>query len=172
MSSEQKEQPFNWMVALVPLSGDSVLRPRWREAILIANDATADEQRRLYETLREMKWLPPKARSAFQQALGSTLRKQKFDDEARRIMFLLHRVNKVKERIKKDGQRPKGGIHEAAHEEVAAGEGITVAALKKQLQRFRKGERSALEEIRKRAVRVKPSEKVAAHIRKREKRGK
>jgi hypothetical protein len=133
MSTGQKERPPHWMVALVPLFGDvrvgGKLRPRWREASLIVEDATADERKRLYEALLEMKWLPPKARNAFLQALGFTRRKQKSDDETRQMMRLQHRIKL------------------APYKEIAASEGITVAALKKQLQRFRKRERRSKQEI-------------------------
>jgi hypothetical protein len=135
MSTRQKERPSHWMVALVPIFGDvrvgGTLRPRWREAILIGNDATADERRSFYEALLEMKWLPPKARSAIAQEQGSSLRKQKFDDEKRRMMRLEYQV--------KTGMR--------THREIAAGEGIKVAALKQEFQRFRKRERLGMKEI-------------------------
>ena len=149
------------MVALVPLCGEvrvgGTLRPRWREAILIGNDVTAEEREHFYQILIEqIEWLPPEARGAILQALGSSLSKRNLEDETRRMERLEYQVKELKRTYK----------------QIAAGEGITVAALKKQLQRFRGGQRDAVEEIRKRAARVEPSEKVMAHIRKRGKREK
>jgi hypothetical protein len=46
-------------------------------------------------------------------------------------------IEEVKARMKKDGERPRGGRHEAALAEVARTQGITVGALKKRLQRNR-----------------------------------
>jgi hypothetical protein len=120
MSSKQKPPP-HWMVALAPLSGGSVLRARWRNAILIGDDATEDEQKQLYELLYKLKWFPPKARDAILQASGSTRRKQKSDDETRRLMRLQHRINKG-----------------AAYKQIAAAEGITVGTLTQQLKRFKR----------------------------------
>jgi hypothetical protein len=159
MSSKQKKPPPHWMVALVPLFGevrlDGTLEPRWQEAILIGDFATKDEQKQLYGLLYKLKWFPPRARDAILQALGSTRSKQKSDDGTRRLMWLQDRINKG-----------------ATYKQVAAAEGIPVGTLKKQLQRFRNDQRDALEVIRKRAAKVKPSEEVLAHIRKRGKRGK
>jgi hypothetical protein len=134
MSSKQKERP--WMLALVPLFGDvrvgGTLQPHWEEASLIGNDAAAGEREHFYQILIEqIEWLPPEARGAILQVLGSSLSKRNLEDETRRIGRLEYQI-KVRKRPLK---------------EIAAGEGITVPALKKQLQRFRKRERLVKEEI-------------------------
>ena len=135
------------MVALVPLSGDvhvdGMLRPCRREAILIGNNATAAERRCLYNALLGIEWLPPKAHSAIRQELGSSSSWQK----TRRWMRLQHRVDQVKARMRKEGLRRRGGIDQAAHEEIAAAERMEAAALKKGLQRFRVRGRLAIKEI-------------------------
>jgi hypothetical protein len=140
MSIKQKKPPPYWMAALVPLTSDGsdrVLRARWRKAILIGDDATKDEQNNFYQMLIKIKWFPPKAKTAILQVGGSYLRKQKSDDEARRLMRLQNRIKRG-----------------ATYKQVAAGEGITVTALRQQLKRFRRSERSAREEgaRRKRAL--------------------
>jgi len=141
---------------LVPLVGDvrlgRTVRLRWREAILIGKDATAAERRRFYNALREIKWLPPRAHSAILQALGSSsLRKQKFDDETRRMMRLQHRIDQG-----------------ATRKQIAAGEGIKVSALNKQLQRFRDQQRLGKGDI----ARIASQKKIALLKKRKQERGK
>jgi hypothetical protein len=132
-SSKPEEQP--WMVALVPLFGEvrvgGTLQPRWEEAILIGDDATDEEREHFYQILIEMKWLPPEARNAFLQALDSSLSERNLEDETRRMGRLDYQIKMRKRTLK----------------EIAASEGITVTALKKQRQRFRERQRLAEKEI-------------------------
>jgi len=62
------------MVALVPLFGDvrvgKALRLRWQEAILITEDAAADEQRRIYSALSEIKWFSSQGPQCFPASVG------------------------------------------------------------------------------------------------------
>jgi hypothetical protein len=141
MSSKPKEQP--WMVALVPLFGEvrvsGTLEPRWEDAILIGDDTTAEDREHFYQVLIEqIEWLPPEARAAILQALGSSHSKRRLKDETRRMGRLEYLVKMQKRTLK----------------EIAAGEGITVAALKKQLQRFRKRERLGEQERAKTIARL------------------
>jgi hypothetical protein len=46
-------------------------------------------------------------------------------------------INEAKARMRKQGERKKGGIHDAAVAEIAEGTGFTVEALRKQLQRHK-----------------------------------
>ena len=129
-----KKDKRPWMVALVPLfSVGGMSQPRWEEAILI-DDATAEERERFHQILIEIKWLPPKARSAILQALGSSPRKRNLRDEMPRIGRLEYQIR----------------VHKRPLKKIADAEGITVAALKKRLQRFRKRERPGKEEIARR----------------------
>ena len=77
------------MVALVPLFGKvhvgGTLRPRWRGAILIGDDATDKERELFYQILIEIRWLPPEARGAILQALDSSFSKRNLEDETRRV---------------------------------------------------------------------------------------
>jgi hypothetical protein len=50
-------------------------------------------------------------------------------------------IDDVKARMRKEGQRPRGGIHDAAMEEVAKRRGQKGPALEKQLKRFRRRKR-------------------------------
>jgi hypothetical protein len=146
MSGEQKERPAHWMVALVPLFGDVAstsdlphgrghriirgagkpLRVRWDEAIPIDEDTAADERKRFYEALQQIRWLAPEIRRAIPKALRSSRSKQKFDDKAWRMMRLQSRIDQG-----------------ATYKELAAKEGITVGTLKQQLKRFRREETAA-----------------------------
>ena len=139
MNSKGKKRPRpwkrSWMVALVPLFGKvhvgGTLRPRWQGAILIGDDATDKERELFYQILIEIRWLPPEARNAFLQALDSSLSERNLEDETRRMGRLDYQIKMRKRTLK----------------EIAASEGITVAALKKQRQRFRERQRLAEKEI-------------------------
>jgi hypothetical protein len=133
----EAERPSHWMVAIVPFFGDvrigKTLQPCWEEASIIGNDADAEGQKQFYELIRELKWFPPRARDVILQALGSTRSKQKFDDGTRRLMRLQHRIDQG-----------------ATYKQIAADEGITVVALRQQLKRFKREQRSS------RTVRIPP----------------
>jgi hypothetical protein len=87
MNSKGKKRPRpwkrSWMVALVPLFGKvhvgGTLRPRWRGAILIGDDATDKERELFYQILIEIRWLPPEARGAILQALDSSFSKRNLE---------------------------------------------------------------------------------------------
>src|SRR5262249_1045795 len=136
----------HWAVALVPFFGDvgvgETLEPRWEKAVLIIGKrATPAVRRRLFYALLEIEWFPPKAGSVLWQKLASSASWQK----TRRWVRLQRRVEHVKERMRREGLHPKGGIAKAAHEEVAAKEGTTGEALERGLRRFKK--RSAVKKV-------------------------
>jgi hypothetical protein len=144
--SAQKEKPRCWVLALVPLFGDDVggeWLPRWEEAKLIRCNATAAERKDFYYWALALKWLPSKAGSAFAHELGTSLRKRKSHE----LMMLQYRVDLAKKYMRKEGERPRGGIHEAAYQEIAEEEGTTAEALKKQLKRFRQREPHAMKKL-------------------------
>ena len=78
------------------------------------------------------------ARSAILQALGSSPGKRNLRDEMPRIGRLEYQIR----------------VHKRPLKKIADAEGITVAALKKRLQRFRKRERPSKEEIARREEEV------------------
>ena len=51
---------------------------------------------------------------------------------------MLHMIEERKQAMRAQRQRPRGGRHEAAIEEIAHRQGMTVAALKKRLQRYKR----------------------------------
>src|SRR5262249_51511712 len=71
---------------------------------------------------------------AIMAELGGSVREYKRQLKHSETQFLRMLVNEAKARMRKNGERPKGGIDDAALDEVAEQEGLpSGAALKKQL---------------------------------------
>jgi hypothetical protein len=107
----------------------------YRRIIAMTRTANKDEQKRLYEALLELPWLAPKVRSAVMKELGLSKR-----DENRKVAearaATIHRMIELCEaRMRRNGERPRGGIHDAAVAEVAERQNMSVAALTKLLYR-------------------------------------
>jgi hypothetical protein len=108
-----------------------------REMRLMGNGSTAAEQRQFYRLLLEMDWVPPKLRSVvLKEALCLTLREEKRRDNESATMALRYLIKDREQAMKAQGLRPRGGVHDAAVEEIADEHGIEVPALKKRLQRL------------------------------------
>jgi hypothetical protein len=103
----------------------------------MGKDTNEDERKRFYKALLEIDWLPANLRSAILRELGSSLRKQNRGFKQGETLALRHMINEAKARMRKQGERKKGGIHDAAVAEIAEGTGFTVEALRKQLQRHK-----------------------------------
>jgi hypothetical protein len=106
---------------------------------LSAPDNSDDVHRDLYKRLLDISYPPlaPEVRSALMKVLGQSPRRQKAALAEPIAVTLQFMIEEVKARMEKDGERPRGGRHEAALTEVARTQGITVGALKKRLQRRR-----------------------------------
>jgi hypothetical protein len=118
-------KPPDWLAA-------AVVRLR----LLIGKDE--DEQKRgLYEALLRIDWLPSRFRSAILRELGSSLQKEKRGFKQVEAVVLRFMIKEAKARMRKNGERKKGGIHDAAVAEIAERFGITVENLKKRLQRHK-----------------------------------
>jgi|SRR5208282_957115 len=104
-----------------------------------APDNGDDIHRDLYKRLLDISYPPlaPEVRSALMKALGQSPRRQKAALTGPVAVTLQFMIDEEKARMKKDGERPRGGRHEAALAKVARTQGITVGALKKRLQRNR-----------------------------------
>jgi hypothetical protein len=102
-----------------------------------------------YQILIEIRWLPPEARGAILQALGSSLSKRNLEDETRRMGRFEYQIKELKRPLK----------------EIAAAEGITIATLKQQLQRFRKRERLGKEVIARLEKKIPRLQKEIARLR-------
>jgi hypothetical protein len=103
------------------------------------NLSSDDVHRDLYKRLLGISYPPlaPEVRKALMKVLGQSPRRQKAALAEPMAVTLQFLIDEEKARMKKDGERPRGGRHEAALEEVARTQGITVGALKKRLQRHR-----------------------------------
>jgi hypothetical protein len=125
-----------WVVALVPYDDEAKIH--WNGArVMQQRDASERERKRLHEALLAIPWLAPKVRRAVMAELGLSLRKQKRDIEHGGTVALRWLIDERKKVLRKRGQRPRGGVHEKAVEEIAREQGMTVAALRKRLQRDR-----------------------------------
>jgi hypothetical protein len=93
-------------------------------------------RRSFYQALLEIEWLPSTIQSAVMSELGLSLRKRKSDVEKARTITLKILVNDCKARMRRNRERPRGGIHDAAVAEVAASQNMTPDALKKRITRL------------------------------------
>jgi hypothetical protein len=134
-----------WALRLIPYSftidGYDEGKPRttinWGQAINIGNESTTAEQKQLYQLLLKMDWLPPALRRVIMEELGLSLRDQNRRTEEVRTITLRCLIEERKQALRAQGQRPRGGVHEAALEEIAGRQGMTVEALKKRLERLK-----------------------------------
>ena len=87
--------------------------------------------------LDDISWLPPKVRNAIKRELGRSPLEE--DAGITMALTLTHRalINERKARMRRNGDRPHGGIHEAAIEEIAREQGLSVAALKWRLRQYK-----------------------------------
>ena len=101
-------------------------------------DDEDDLRRSFYQALLEIKWLPSKIQSAVMSELGLSLQKRKRHVENARTQTLKFLVDECKARMRGNGERPRGGIHDAAVAEVAARQGMKPEALKQRITRINK----------------------------------
>jgi hypothetical protein len=95
-------------------------------------------RRSFYEALLKVEWLPSTIRRAAMSELGLSLQKQKRQVENARTQTLKFLVDECKARMRRNGERPRGGIHDAAVAEVAARQGMKAEALKQRITRLKK----------------------------------
>jgi hypothetical protein len=109
-----------------------------KSAIAAGEEVSDDLHRGLYKLLVDLSRPPlaPDVRKALMKVLGRSPRLTKGEKEAGAVT-LQYLIGEEKARIKKNKERPREGPHEAALAEVARGQGMTVEALKKRIQRHR-----------------------------------
>jgi hypothetical protein len=141
------EKPDGWALMLVPFSfidgcDDITGEPRMtvethmRQAVVMKNTNTTAEQRQLYELLLEMEWLPPALRRVIMAQLKLSLRDQNRLIEEARTATLRFLIEERKQAMRAQGQRPRGGVREAALAEIAKKQGMEPTALKQRLRRL------------------------------------
>jgi hypothetical protein len=106
-----------------------------RRRAVISNDCNKDARKRFYKSLAELKWLAPPIHYAILKELGTTRRTQQIARAEAKAATLHDVIQRVKKRMRKNGERPREGIHEAAVIEIAEQAGMTVVALKMHLAR-------------------------------------
>ena len=105
------------------------------------NDIDDETRRSFYQALLKIEWLPVKIRSAIMSELGLSLQKWKRDNERARTETLKFLISECKARMRENGERPRGGIHDAAVAEIAAKHGMEVGALRQRITRLKKRSR-------------------------------
>jgi hypothetical protein len=129
---------WEYHAAIVPLRFDFVpfgtgdlgsdVKVTPRRPVLMQYVDDKAEWRRFYEALLELPWLAPRVRVEVMGTLGRSKRAEDADYERGRTLTMRWMVNQRKALLKKKGERPRGGAHEAAIPEIANEQGMTVAA--------------------------------------------
>jgi hypothetical protein len=73
--------------------------------------------------------------------LGLSLQKLKRDNEKARTETLKLLINECKAQMRENGERPRGGIHDAAVAKIAERHGMEVGALRQRITRLKKRSR-------------------------------
>lgn len=134
MTRERKDKNWEQCIALIPINAE--LRATGRPTLVGGNE-NGEEKKSFYEALLKISWLPPKIRRAVMNELGLSLRAKNNDFNHGMLLVLRLSIAEEKERLKNAGERPRGGIHEAAMQNVAR-RGLKVETLKKRLQNRKK----------------------------------
>jgi hypothetical protein len=113
---------------------------KYDASIWLEDSRSKRAQRAVYRALLQCRWLAPKVRNAIVTELGMSVRQQRRRGSAVRAKFLRAEIAEQKRRMRENGERPRGGIHDAAFRRVAKRHGTTVEALVKQLQRSRRND--------------------------------
>ena len=95
------------------------------------------EQKRFYQALLELQWLAPSIRRLILKELGRSQRAENVEYERGRTLAMRAMINERKAVMKKKGERPRGGIHEAAIAAIANEQGLSVTALKWRLRNLK-----------------------------------
>jgi hypothetical protein len=139
------EDPWEFLerdeAALVPLYNSLMDGPRRGEPLHM-KDAGHEEQQRFYRAVIDLPWLAPKVRYAVMKELRLSLREQNIRIERAWTVAFRYQIADVKQRMRRNGERPPGGVHEAALAEVAKRNKMAVDALKQRLARLRRYERA------------------------------
>ncbi len=97
-----------------------------------------DGKRAFYEALLKIQWLPSPIQGAVMKVLGQSLQKHKRSFEDGRTVALEFLVKERKAQMRANGERPQGGIHDAAVAQVATSRGMSPEALKQRITRRKK----------------------------------
>src|SRR3954451_23969327 len=88
-----------------------------------------------YEALLKIQWLPSAIQGAVMKVLGQSLQNKNRPTEDPRTVPLEFLVKECKAQMRANGERPQGGIHDAAVAQVATRQGMSPEALKQRITR-------------------------------------
>jgi len=91
----------------------------WKQAVEIGGETTVDNQRQLYSLLSKLEWLPPALSRAVYAEMGITPREYKRRIKEAETYLWRRAIERRKQAMKAEGTRPRGGLHNAAVEEIA-----------------------------------------------------
>jgi hypothetical protein len=144
----KRPHPSECAIAVVPLDWDDVRvdevtyqatsQPRWEDAVFIdSRKETAANRKLLYQTLLKMDWLPATLQGAILRELGSSTRDYNRELMEHQTAGYRYLIQQTKARMR-ERKPPRGGINDAAIDEVAKRVGKTSDALKQQLKRYKR----------------------------------
>jgi hypothetical protein len=139
---------WEYHAAIVPVRFDFVpfgtgdlgsdVRAKSGRPVLIQYVDDEAEWKRFLEALLKLPRLGPKVRNAVIRELGRSPQKESAGVTQAVTQVQRMMVNERKAVMRKNGERPRGGIHEAAIAEIANEQGLSVAALKWRLRNLKK----------------------------------
>jgi hypothetical protein len=103
--------------------------------VFMGDSTSEEEQRHFYKSLLKLPWLASKVRYAIMKELGLSLRERNREHEHVRMLTIYLQIKEREARLRHNRERPRGGIHDKAVEDVAQALGMSVTALKKRLER-------------------------------------
>jgi hypothetical protein len=114
-------------------------QPRWEDAVFIASrEETEPNRKLLYQTLLNIGSLPATLRGAILRELGSSTREYNHELMEHQTAGYRYLIQQTKARMRKNGEHPRGGINDAAIDEVAKRVGTSSDALKQQFKRYKR----------------------------------
>jgi hypothetical protein len=130
--------PFSFVDGINDINGKPriTVKTHMRKAVVIGNKNTAAERRQFYQSLLEIGWLPSALRRVVMAELGLSLRDQKRRIKEAETITLRQLVKEREQAMRAQGQRPQGGVHEAAATEITERRGMKPPALKQRLRRL------------------------------------
>jgi hypothetical protein len=130
--------PFSFVDGINDINGKPriTVKTHMRKAVVIGNKNTAAERRQFYQSLLEIGWLPSALRRVVMAELGLSLRDQKRHIKEAETITLRQLVKEREQAMRAQGQRPQGGVHEAAATEITELRGMKPPALKQRLRRL------------------------------------
>jgi hypothetical protein len=125
----------------------SSVNPRHTGTTFIGKSCDVDQRKRFYRALLELDWLPRKVQYAVAGALGTSVRRRQRDREAGSTAVIRHQVAEYMAQLCDDPERPRGGIYNAALEEIAERLGMSVETLEQRLTRNARRQRKAARQV-------------------------